>query len=130
MRVIAQVLSSSLDFSLGKKSASFTNTTSVFILQWERGEGWWRHEILLEAILTPQTNQIYPVCVAGKVFVHLFHSQLQKDQVIHGSIKAFQSTGAFSITFGTFYHRVIWGINCRQPFFEVLPEGVTSSSKA
>jgi hypothetical protein len=36
-KAIAQVLSSSLDLSLGKKSASFTNTTSVFIRQWERG---------------------------------------------------------------------------------------------
>ncbi len=27
---------------------------------------WWRHEIRVEAILTAQTNQIYPVCVAGK----------------------------------------------------------------
>lgn len=27
---------------------------------------WWRHEIRVEAILTPQTNQIYPVCVNGK----------------------------------------------------------------
>jgi hypothetical protein len=42
--------------------------------------------------------------------------------VIHGSIKAFQSTRAFSITFGTFYHRLIWGINCRQSFFEGAPQ--------
>jgi hypothetical protein len=27
---------------------------------------WWRHEIRVEAILTPQANQIYPVCVGGK----------------------------------------------------------------
>lgn len=27
---------------------------------------WWRHEIRVETILTPQTNQIYPVCVGGK----------------------------------------------------------------
>ncbi len=27
---------------------------------------WWRHEMRVEAILTPQTNQIYPVCVGGK----------------------------------------------------------------
>lgn len=64
--MIVQVLSSSLDLGSEPKSASFTNTTSVFILQWERGEGWWRHEIRVEAILTPQTNQIYPVCVGGK----------------------------------------------------------------
>jgi hypothetical protein len=27
---------------------------------------WWRHEMRVEAILTPQTNQLYPVCVGGK----------------------------------------------------------------
>ncbi len=27
---------------------------------------WGRHEIRVEAILTPQANQIYPVCVGGK----------------------------------------------------------------
>ncbi|WP_219888895.1 plasmid pRiA4b ORF-3 family protein [Chroococcidiopsis cubana] len=27
---------------------------------------WWRHEIRVEAILTPQPNQIYPVCTGGR----------------------------------------------------------------
>lgn len=27
---------------------------------------WWRHEIRVEAILTPQANQLYPVCVGGQ----------------------------------------------------------------
>jgi hypothetical protein len=86
-------------------------------------------------ILTNYVNMVYDEVVGMDVTrlfekrgdrqpddLNAFHSQLRKDLVIHGSIKAFQSTGAFSITFGTFYHRVIWGINCRQSFFEGAPQ--------
>lgn len=64
-------------------------------------------------ILTNYVNMVYDEVVGMDVTrlfekrgdqqpddLNAFHSQLRKDQVIHGSIKAFQSTGAFSITFG------------------------------
>jgi len=88
-----------------------------------------------ELILTNYVNMVYDEVVGMDINplfekrgdhqpddLNAFHTRLRKDRVIHGSITAFQSTGAFSITYGTFVHCVIWGINCRQSFFEGAPQ--------
>ncbi len=92
MRAFAQVLSSSLDLSLGKKSA-------------------YDVEQLFERC---QELNFQPDNVVN------FHERLRKAKVLNTTLRSFQSSGAFRTYYGTFKYKVVWGVPCRASYFESL----------
>ncbi len=92
MRALAQVKSSSPDLGSGKKSGSYTNMTSASAQQWVHGEGWWRHQIRVEAIVPPKSSLCYPVQGATSALEPLLHKRYRpQPPLIKGSLIANRS---------------------------------------